>query len=211
MSKETHEHRADNEFYIVDVRAEFSRNPYITLWRPGNAGYAYPLPWAGRYTRNQIENRPGYYHKKRHGHVRTLDRYPVPCAIVERFGVDPDKGLVDGNVGPVLPNTAEVRSALQKAHFTPPTQVKAEDDPIFLALMPTGWWWTDRTREEHGDYAKLAFLSFSKLELEIFKGCPADLKKRIENEAANFQSMKGQDYRISTTGQTIRLGHALKD
>ena len=73
--------------------------------------------------------------------------------------------------------------------------------------MPTGWWWTDRTREEHGDYAKLAFLSFSNLELEIFKGCPNDLRARIETKAAEFQAMEGQDYQVSTAGQTIRLGH----
>ena len=85
------------------------------------------------------------------------------------------------------------------------------EDPVFLATMPTGWWWTDRTREEHGDFAKLAFLSFSKLELEIYPGCPDNLRQRIEDEAAYFKAMKGQDYQISTAGQTIRLGYGLKD
>ena len=88
-----------------------------------------------------------------------------------------------------------------------PVQIKTKVDPIFLCIMPTGWWWTDRTREEHGDFAKLAFLSFSTLELEIFKGCPNDLRDRIETKAAEFQAMEGQDYQVSTAGQTIRLGH----
>lgn len=91
-----------------------------------------------------------------------------------------------------------------------PVQIQTKIDPIFLAIMPTGWWWTDKTREEHGDYAKLAFLSFATLKLEIFKGCPEHLKARIENEAGKYQSMRGQDYQISTAGQTIRLGHALE-
>ena len=90
-----------------------------------------------------------------------------------------------------------------------PVQIRTKTDPIFLAIMPTGWWWTDRTREEHGDYAKLAFLSFSKLELEIFKGCPEDLRERIEKQAEKFRAMSGEDYQISSSGQTIRLGHAL--
>jgi len=89
------------------------------------------------------------------------------------------------------------------------TASTTEEDPIFLCIMPTGWWWSDRTREEHGDYAKLAFLSFSKLELEIYDRCPDEWRDRIETKAAEFQAMKGQDYQISTAGQTIRLGHAL--
>ena len=108
-----------DEFFIVDVREGFNGNPYITLWRPGNAGYAYPLPWAGRYTRAEIEGRPGYHYKKRDGRTRTLDRYPVPCDVVERHAVAPAKGLIDGDAGPVLPNTAEVRAALRRARWIP--------------------------------------------------------------------------------------------
>ena len=117
----------EDEFYIVDVREGFKRNPYITLWRPNNANYAYPLPWAGRYTRSQIEEAAGYYHKKRHGHERTLDRYPVPCAVVERFAVAPAKGLIDGDAGPVLPNTPGVRNALRRARMIPENLGREKD------------------------------------------------------------------------------------
>lgn len=41
------------EFFIVDLRPEWRGNPYVTLWRPDDAGYAYPLPWAGRYSKAQ--------------------------------------------------------------------------------------------------------------------------------------------------------------
>lgn len=108
-----------DEFFIVDVREGFKGNPYITLWRPRNAGYAYPLPWAGRYTRDEIEDRPGYHYRKRDGRTRTLDRYPVPCGVVERHAVAPAKGLIDGDAGPVVPNTAEVRAALRRARWIP--------------------------------------------------------------------------------------------
>lgn len=91
-----------------------------------------------------------------------------------------------------------------------PVHIRTVPDPVLLCIMPTGWWWSDRTREEDGDYVQLAFLSFSKLELEIFSSCPERLRQRIERKAAEFQALEGQDYRISTSGQTIRLGHALQ-
>ena len=124
MNQTTKENQ--DEFYIVDVRQSFKGNPYITLWRPNNANYAYPLPWAGRYTRSQIDEAPGYYHKKRYGSERVLDRYPVPCAIVEKYGIEPAKGLVDGNTGPVIPNTSEIRKALQKARYIPQNESKSQ-------------------------------------------------------------------------------------
>lgn len=119
MTKEGPAQSAEDEFYIVDVRDEFKGNPYITLWRPNNAGYAYPTAWAGRYTREQIDAEPGYYHKKRYGHKRTLDRYPVPCSVVENLAVAPARGLIDGDAGLVLPNDSAIRSALRKARYVP--------------------------------------------------------------------------------------------
>lgn len=85
----------------------------------------------------------------------------------------------------------------------------ADDDRIFVALMPTGLWWTDRHNEEHGDYAKLAFLPFSTLELEIFPRCPKELQARIRSEASNVQARRGEPYQISTAGQTVILGYGI--
>lgn len=107
------------KFYIVDVRDKFRRNPYITLWRPDDAGYAYPLPWAGQYEPERIDANPNYYYTFRFESTRVLERYPVPCEIVERFGVAPAKGAIDGDAGPVLRNTREVRDALRKHRYVP--------------------------------------------------------------------------------------------
>jgi len=74
--------------------------------------------------------------------------------------------------------------------------------------MPTGFWWTDTSREEHGDYAKLAFLPFSTLNLEVFPGCPEALREVIEKEAAGLQAKVGEEYQISGSGQMITLGYA---
>ena len=105
--------------YIVDVRLEWAGNPYITVWRPDNAGYAYPLSWAGKYDRATIDQQPGYYHVLRYGFKRALDRFPVPCSVVHQFAAEPRKGFVDGDVGPVVPNTPAIRSALRKARYVP--------------------------------------------------------------------------------------------
>lgn len=118
----THDYEAlaDQQlFYIVDVRAQFRGNRYVTLWRPDDAGYAYPLPWAGKYSQERIDANPGYYCKHRNGTAPAFDRFPVPCEIVERHAVAPDPGRIDGNAGPVIPNTGAVRAALRRARYRP--------------------------------------------------------------------------------------------
>jgi len=105
------------EYYIVDLRPEFSGR-YITFWRPDNAGYAYPLPWAGRYSQATVDEAGSYYHGSK-DHRTRVDRFPVPCEIVERFGVAPAPGAIDGDVGPVVPRTEEIRKALKAAKYRP--------------------------------------------------------------------------------------------
>lgn len=87
----------------------------------------------------------------------------------------------------------------------------AAEDRLFSGIFPTGVGYADRTVEEHGDYKKLGFLSFSTLELAIEKSCPADLAERIRADASKIQAMKGEKYQISTVGQTVTLGFGLKD
>lgn len=99
-------------FYVADFRSEWSRKPCVTFWRPEDAGYAYPLPWSGRYTRCEIV--PGY-HDRRDG--RRLIRFAVPCAVVDALGAEPPAGLIDGNCGPVVLNTAANRQALRNARL----------------------------------------------------------------------------------------------
>jgi hypothetical protein len=79
---------------------------------------------------------------------------------------------------------------------------------IFACVFPTGISYADRLREEHGDYARLAFLSYATLQLEFSKTCPAQLKEEITESAAKIQAQRGSDYQVSTSGQTVRLGSA---
>ncbi|GFM29233.1 hypothetical protein [Novosphingobium sp. PY1] len=114
-----------SEYYIVDVRQEWRHKPYITVWRPDDAGYAYPLSWAGRYSKDRIDANPTYYHKHRWPSQRALERFPVACEIVERMGIAPNPREIDGDAGPVIPNTGANRIALRRARYRPSVREQA--------------------------------------------------------------------------------------
>lgn len=109
-------------FYVVDLRPEMMRK-YVTFWRPNDAGYAWPLPWAGKYDKARIDADGSYYCNTNGG--KNLVRFPVPCEIVESLagGRMPDPGDVDGDVGPVLRNSLKVRRKLRSAAYIPPNAV----------------------------------------------------------------------------------------
>lgn len=77
---------------------------------------------------------------------------------------------------------------------------------IFCGIFSTGVVWADRTRERDGDYVRLAFLPFDTLELNLAPDCPEGWVAEIKAVAARVQARRGQDYQISTSGQTVRLG-----
>ena len=115
-----------DEFYIVDLRPEWNKNPYVTFWRPNDAGYCYPLPWAGRYTAARVIEGGEYYTDKAwtssKGPGRFYTRFAVRCADVEAMGVEPDtqgRGRIDGNTGPVLRMSGAMRNRLRRLRFVP--------------------------------------------------------------------------------------------
>ena len=77
---------------------------------------------------------------------------------------------------------------------------------LFAGCYPTGIVYADRARERHGDYVRLGFLSFSTLKLEIESDCPSELREIIVKDAAGIQARKGEQYQVSTAGQTVMLG-----
>lgn len=77
---------------------------------------------------------------------------------------------------------------------------------IFIGCYPEGIVYADRTAEIDGDYARLAFLSYSTLELEFSPACPLQLKQEIRDSAARIQAQRDQPFRISSCGQTVVLG-----
>jgi hypothetical protein len=86
--------------------------------------------------------------------------------------------------------------------------VNRAGDRLFIGVFPGGISYADRYREVHGDYKRLAFLSFNTLELSLEKGVPADLAREIITHAKKIQARRGQQYQVSSSGQTVMLGRA---
>lgn len=80
------------------------------------------------------------------------------------------------------------------------------EDRLFIGVFPAGISYADRSRERHGDYVRLAFLSYATLVLDVERGCPADLRARIEQHAATLQAKRGELFQTSQCGHSVRLG-----
>jgi hypothetical protein len=106
-----------SEFYIIDLRPEWLRNPCITLWRPDACGYAYPLAWAGKYDEAEVRRGGSYYAQKG---KRYWQRFPVPCEAVEALAAPLASRIVDcWKEGPHILNTGKNRMALRRARYVP--------------------------------------------------------------------------------------------
>jgi len=81
-----------------------------------------------------------------------------------------------------------------------------EDDRLFVGVFPAGLSYADRSRDVRGDYARLAFLPYATLVLNIETDCPPDLREEIVAHAATIQARRGEEFQISTCGQTVLLG-----
>jgi hypothetical protein len=83
--------------YIVSVKHTQREHAYITVWRPDNKGYAWPLSWAGKYSSEAVEAKRDYYHNG-------CDTLAVPCVLIDNLAVPPAKGSIDNDAGPVVLN-----------------------------------------------------------------------------------------------------------
>ena len=92
---------------------------------------------------------------------------------------------------------------------TPTPTTVHPDQRLFIGNYPEGIVYADRFVEEHGDYKRLAFLSYRTLTLELSPHVPDFLRERIEEDAAAIQARSGQQYQISGSGQSIQLGWGL--
>ena len=83
-------------------------------------------------------------------------------------------------------------------------------DRLFSGVFPEGILYADRLVDDGGDYKRLGFLPFANLVLQLESDCPPDLAERIRTDAGRIQALKGEQYQISTSGQTITLGYKLE-
>lgn len=118
---------ATGPFYVVDLRRDWNRRPYLSFWRPKNANYAYPLVWAGRYTIDELE--PGYHYHLAYEST-TIERCPVLCSIIETRSVSPRKGIIDGDTGPVVVNSPATRAWVRRNAFVIPARAVKQTEEL---------------------------------------------------------------------------------
>ncbi len=79
------------------------------------------------------------------------------------------------------------------------------EERLFAGKYPCGIVFADRGREKGGDYARLAFMSYTTLKLEIEPDCPRKMRSVVEAAAASMNLKAGQRYQIAGN-LTITLG-----
>lgn len=89
------------------------------------------------------------------------------------------------------------------------------EDRLFIATFPGGIVYADRARMEHGDYARVGFLGYADLKLDVK---PGPLASAVRAHAATIIARKGELFALSSTalrdgngkligcGQTVLLG-----
>lgn len=91
---------------------------------------------------------------------------------------------------------------------------------LFIGVYPGGLVYADRGREEHGDYARVAFLDYGTLTLRTEPGACPVLTAEARNHADRIRAQCGQLFALSATAdrdasgrltgsQAVRLGWAL--
>jgi hypothetical protein len=85
------------------------------------------------------------------------------------------------------------------------------NERLFVHQCATGICYVDKGRERHGDWIRLAILFEDNLQLVYDTDCLDAFKPLIEHDAQQYQMMRGQEYIVSGSGQTVTLGYALKD
>lgn len=145
----------------------------------------------------------------RHGWSAVLvDRYGRSINRINGSGHDTE-ATVRASAKKHWPNVVEVKKPSSNARDTRPRSARDEvTERLFIAVFPTGIGYADRKRERHGDYMQLAFLPFSSLELEWAKNTtvPANLRAAILKDAAKIQAKRGEQFSVSASGQTVKLG-----
>jgi hypothetical protein len=77
---------------------------------------------------------------------------------------------------------------------------------VFRGVYPAGLVYADRQHEVDGDYARLAFLPFDTLTPVWQATCPRALRPEIQADMDTIRARRGEQFEISTCGQTVLLG-----
>ena len=80
---------------------------------------------------------------------------------------------------------------------------------LFICHMATGLAYCDQSREEHGDYKRIANLYWMDLSFVPAKDASGELLELAREHAKTFQERKGDEVRVTSSGQTVILGWGL--
>jgi hypothetical protein len=80
------------------------------------------------------------------------------------------------------------------------------NEALFCGNYPTGIFYADKRREVNGDYMTIGRIFYSDLSWKISDNCPADIRSLVQADIDRILSMKGQEYQVSSCGQTVTLG-----
>lgn len=110
----------ERECFILSVHHCTREKNFIEFFRPDNSGYALRLHAAGRYTEQQVMERPDYYND---GECNIA----VPCDVIESLSSPAPDGYFDDNGGVVVLNNAKNwRKAIKNAVAKPKYEPKPE-------------------------------------------------------------------------------------
>jgi hypothetical protein len=91
-------------------------------------------------------------------------------------------------------------------NYSPIMKLSRPQDRLFIGYYPTGIVYADIGREEHGDYKRVAFLSYKTLIFEPAIGANKLLIEEAKSHAALIQARKGEPMTVTSSGQTVLLG-----
>jgi hypothetical protein len=110
------EAKPDDLFYVLSVHHTLREDLYITVWGPNDSGYRWALSRSGKYTRERIESKLGYYNS---GDCNVA----VPCAVLDAIAVAPKPGHHDNDAGPVVQNNKANWNLIKANVIRPPKQL----------------------------------------------------------------------------------------
>lgn len=85
-------------FYIASVTHASEHTLYVSLFRENRQGYTLALSEAGKYTLDEVENRPDYYNNG-------CANIAIECNFAEFLAVVPEKGHHAMDLGPCIENS----------------------------------------------------------------------------------------------------------
>ena len=89
---------AMRQYIVISLKHTHRRHKAITLWRPDDKGYCWPLERAGRYAESGVLEHLGYYNSG-------CSNIAVPYELVKRLAVDTEYDTKE--FGICLPNNAK--------------------------------------------------------------------------------------------------------